>query len=155
MPPLATPGQRIGARLIDVVINLAIGFVVAAIVVSSDESAGVGGFGGDVSAGTRALLSILSIAIGFVYEAVITALKGGTPGKLLLGLRVVDADRGSPVTFAQAIVRWAIPGVFGLIPVLGALVVFVVFIVSFVFLFTDARRQTVSDKVAKTVVVRK
>ena len=46
--------------------------------------------------------------------------------------------------------------VLGVIPILGilaSLANFLIVVVSFIFLFTDARRQTIWDKIAKTTVV--
>jgi uncharacterized RDD family membrane protein YckC len=40
-----------------------------------------------------------------VLDTVLTALRGVTPAKALLGLRVVDADSGAPIGFGRAILR--------------------------------------------------
>lgn len=143
--PLATPGSRIAARLIDVVIGVLVGSVLGGILGAS------GGY-------TRYNFGvvILGIAVSFLLEAGLTATQGGSVGKLMLGLRVANASDGSsPVSWGPASIRWAIPGVFGLIPVLGWLASFVLFIASLVLLFSDPLRQTVSDKVARTLVLAK
>ena len=91
-----------------------------------------------------------------VWDAVLTKQFGGTPGKLVLGMRVVRADNGDRVEWSHAIIRWAVPGALALvpIPVLPGLVNFVIFIVSLVFIFTKPLRQAVWDLVAKTLVVK-
>lgn len=147
--PLASPGMRIAARLIEIVLGFIVTAILAAIFISSG-GAGLGGVGGKYNIG----VTLLTLAFGWVIEAGLTATKGGSLGKLILGMRVVNANDGStPVSWATASIRWAVPGAFSLVPLLGGLVAFVVFIVSLVFLFSDKLRQTVSDKVAKTLVV--
>jgi hypothetical protein len=50
-----------------------------------------------------------------VYFTAPTALLGGTPGQLLVGLRVVDVDSGRTPSLGQAALRWFVlagPGVF-------------------------------------------
>ena len=149
---LAQPWMRILARLLDSIIVLVISTPIgAAIILSGDDSAGFGGFGGDISAAKSWALSIVTLAIGFVYEAVITKWKGGTPMKLAFGMRVVRTD-GAPVGWSESILRWIL-AVLTLIPGLGAIAGFIIWIISLVFLFTDRLRQTVNDKIAKTIVI--
>lgn len=148
---LASAGMRIGARLIEFVIGIVVGLIFYAIIAGSGNG-GVGGLGGKYNAGSV----LLSLAFGWAIEAGLTATKGGSIGKLILGLRVVNASDGTtPVSWLTATIRWAIPGAFSLVPILGGIAGIVVWIVSIVFLFTDKLRQTVSDKVAKTLVVVK
>ncbi len=155
-PDLASAGKRIGARFLDAVImGIVSGVVIAPIILSEGESAGFGGIGadGDVSTGKLLFISLFSLAVGFVYEAVITKVAGGTPMKLAFGMKVVRADDGGPLEWSHAVLRWLVPSIFGLIPVVGGIISFVLFIVSLILLFTDSLRQTISDKVAKTVVI--
>lgn len=151
---LATPGMRILARFLDgLILLIASGVIGAAIVLSDGDSAGFAGFGGDLTAGERFSLAVFGLVVGFLYEALITKMAGGTPMKLALGLRVVRAADGQPVGWNESLLRWGVVAVIGLIPGLGGLAGLVIGIVSLVFLFTDKLRQTVSDKVAKTLVV--
>ena len=75
--------------------------------------------------------------------------------KLAFGMRVVRADTGADVEWSHAIMRWAIPGAFGLIPIpfLPDLASLIVVIVSLVFIFSKPLRQAVWDQFAKTLVV--
>ncbi len=150
--PLAPAGIRIGARLLDLIILGIIGAIIASFVGAG--SIATGQRADDVSGGKYFLAVLLSLAVGFVYEAVCTSKIGGTPMKKVLGLRVVDASSGAQLPLQQSAIRWAIPGAFSIIPIIGALAGFVIVLVSLVFLFTDKLRQTVSDKVAKTVVLK-
>lgn len=66
----------------------------------------------------------------------------GTPGKLLLDCKVVDATSGEPVGWVQALTRY-IAYFISLIP-LG---------LGFFWIIWDKRKQGFHDKIAKTVVV--
>jgi uncharacterized RDD family membrane protein YckC len=150
---LALPWMRILARFLDVIILGAIDTALgAAIILSGDDSAGFGGFGGDISAGKRFSIGLIGLVVGFVYEAVVTKLKGGTLMKLAFGMRVVQTD-GAPITWSESIIRWGFLALIGVVPILGPIAAFIIWIISIVFLFTDRLRQTVSDKVAKTMVI--
>jgi uncharacterized RDD family membrane protein YckC len=155
--PLAEAWMRIVARFLDgVILAVVFGTIFAAIILSGDDSAGFGGFGGDASFGKMYLIGLFGVAVGFVWDAVLTKLYGGTPMKLAFGMKVVRADNGGPVEWSHAITRWAIPGAFSLlpIPILPGLVNLVILIVSLVFIFTKPLRQAVWDQVAKTLVVK-
>jgi uncharacterized RDD family membrane protein YckC len=139
---LATAGQRVGARLIDAVISIAIAIPVFAAIFGS----GLGEFNFGVL--------LLGIAFSFAYEAAMVALKGGSLGKLILGLAVVRQDTGeTPPGWEPAIMRW-IPSLVGNIPVIGFLISLVVFVLSLFWLFNDPKRQTVYDRIAKTMVIQ-
>jgi hypothetical protein len=53
------------------------------------------------------------------YFTLPTALVGGTPGQLVLGLRVVDAVSGDKLSLRRAVVRWSVMAVPGM--ALGAI----------------------------------
>lgn len=128
--PLADPGTRIVARLID----MAIGFVAALLI------AAVVGFR------TQIGLQVFLGLAGVVYELAFTALKGGTPGKLIMGIGVQTTDGTFPPGWGPAVIRWVVTA----IPCIGA----IVWIISLVFLFTDDQHRTVGDKAANTLVVK-
>jgi uncharacterized RDD family membrane protein YckC len=154
--PLAAPTTRVAARLLDSVILWTVTLLIAAAIVGNDDSARFGGLAGDADFTERYLLALLGVTIGFMYDAVPTKRYGGSPMKLAFGLRVVRADNGGRAEWSHAVVRWAIPGAFALIPmpmVTGLLSVVVV-AVSLVYIFTKPLRQAVWDQVAKTVVVK-
>lgn len=136
---LAEPSQRIVARLIDFVI----GFVIALILI------GILGIDGVQSVG----FLLVGAVVGIAYEVVMVALKGGTVGKLIMGIGVQTHSGTYPPGWQPAFMRW-LPSVVGYIPVIGGLIGLVIFILSLVWLFKDPRRQTVYDKVAKTYVVK-
>ena len=152
---LASPGQRIGARVIDWIIWLVVSAVLAALFGAGMVTTG----GDDVNVGASIAAGLVGAAIVTAYEVVMVSTRGATLGKMALNLKVVEED-GSPATTRDALLRMAIyiaSAVLGVIPVLGILAsiaTFVIAIVSLVFLFTDDRKQAVWDKVAHTIVVR-
>jgi uncharacterized RDD family membrane protein YckC len=85
--------------------------------------------------------------ISYVAPAVATILfwwmKQATPGKMMLSLRIVDANSGEPISMGQAVGRY-----FGYIPsilILG---------LGFIWVAFDARKQGWHDKIAGVVVIR-
>jgi uncharacterized RDD family membrane protein YckC len=148
--------KRILARFLDwLIVTLVFGSILSGLILNDDDGAGIAGVGGDASFGKLYLISLLSAVVWFVWDAVCTKQFGGTPMKLAFGMRVVQQGSGEPVQWGHAIIRWAVPGALSLVPFLGGLVVFVVFIVSLVFVLTKPLRQAVWDLAAKTIVVER
>lgn len=85
--------------------------------------------------------------ISWVAPAVATVLfwrfREATPGKMMLSLRVVDADTGETLTTLQAVVRYVTYILSALPLCLG-----------FIWAAFDARKQGWHDHIAKSVVVR-
>ena len=145
---IASPWARLGARLLDAIVWIVIALVFAAIVGNGTSELGTDASGRGWFAGVLSTLVIMAYEVGFV------ATKGGTPGKLALGLRVASAEtRAVPVDSRSAVMRY-VPNLVGIIPVIGTLISFIIGIVSVVLIFTDSQRQTVWDKLAHTVVIR-
>ena len=152
---LASPGARLGARIIDIVIMvvaaLVIFFVVLAQAVglSSDDSTvtdeeAAALFGG------LALATLAFAVAGALYEVTMIALKGQTLGKMATSIRVVRADNGLVPGWGKSIGRWIIPAVLGFIPFVGWLLSLLVYIS----LTWDRARQGWHDKAAATLVVK-
>lgn len=148
-------GRRIAAFLVD----LAIPVLVAIAAIAIGTAAGVGGgagdlmdFGRDLSAereadwGALQILAVLSVGAAWLWWiaglAVTEWRYGRTPGKALLGLRVVT-ESGIAPTFGQAVVR-SLTRVFS-----GPLQ-----IIDWAWALFDERRQRALDKLARTLVVR-
>ena len=66
----------------------------------------------------------------------------GTPGKLLLGCQVLDADSGAPVSAQQPVLRY-----------LGYYVSMLTLMLGFFWIAWDKRKQGFHDKIANTVVL--
>ncbi|MBT2866291.1 RDD family protein [Chromobacterium violaceum] len=83
------------------------------------------------------LLPAVAIILFWIY-------KSATPGKMMLGARVVDADTGAPLKPGQAALRY-----------LGYFVATIPFGLGLLWVGIDARKQGWHDKLARTVVVRR
>jgi uncharacterized RDD family membrane protein YckC len=90
---------------------------------------------------------VVIFGISLLNDVLLTAIAGGTVGKLLLGTRVVRLEDWRPVGAGTAMRRWAAMTVMNLIPFLG--------LVDPLFIFSGEMRQTLHDRFAETVVVRR
>lgn len=109
----ASVGSRLLANLIDAVIITVPSTVVVVLVLvlsSISDSAGL----------VASLLYLLLLAAVLAY-AVLYNGRGGTIGKRLMGVRVVDVDTGAWIGPARAFVRWLVLGVEALPCYLGYL----------------------------------
>lgn len=95
-----------------------------------------------------AVLSAVTFGIGWLIWACITASEGRTPGKKLMGMQVVDATSGQPMTwgsyvFMRGLVGGTVQGLAGMVT-LGILHLMPLW---------DARNQSIAAKVSNSVVV--
>ena len=81
-------------------------------------------------------------AVLFAFTIFMWQTRGGTPGKLLLGLRVVDATTLGPMTTPQALGRY-----------LAYLVSMLPLCLGFIWVVLDRRHQAWHDKLAGTLVI--
>ena len=147
---LGSAGRRIGARSIDLAIWFAIWIGFLLLIVPSDD---------DTSASYLQLLVLgLWTTAGIAaYEIGCVAAAGATLGKMLFGLRVVSED-GSPAGFSGAAMRMVF---FIVLSVLSAaiwipsllMLVAAGFAINAV--MNHERRQTLWDKQAKTIVIKR
>lgn len=91
----------------------------------------------------RLVRLLLVLGISLTLLSVCTARLGGTPGKILLGLQVIDATSQHWLTPRRALVRilLSIPVIFS---VLGVLM-----------MFLDGQRRTFHDRALNTLVIAK
>ena len=85
--------------------------------------------------------SVIVILFSAVYYIFFWTLVGRTPGKLLLGLRVVSRS-GRPITFWQALRRYV-----------GYYISAIALYIGYMWILIDNRRQGWHDKIADTFVV--
>ena len=88
------------------------------------------------------LYLIASFLAGMTYFTWFHGISGKTPGKMLLGLRVIQAS-GDPMTLGIAFLRWV-----------GYLISGPVLFLGFLWIAFDGRKQGWHDKIAATVVIR-
>ncbi len=128
---LAGVGPRFLAQVIDLfwLIPLSILLEVAAEFVN----------GGEMSRGGEAMASVIGALIVLLFWVE----RQGTPGKLALGLRIVDARDGGPVPVGRLALRY-----------IGYLVSALPLGLGYLWAIWDPRRQSWHDKMGGTVVVK-
>ncbi|MEU8834646.1 MULTISPECIES: RDD family protein [Streptomyces] len=156
MPPLAEPGKRILARLIDfLIISIPLYLISLPFggAVDMSDNNGNGESAGDVFTqtynGHQLVWSLIALVIYVAYDTYFTHKDGRTIGKRLLKLRVAMLNDGrvpdTSASFLRAVVLW-LPALL-CCPCLW-------WLINIVLMFTDKPyRQGLHDKAAKTVVV--
>lgn len=102
-------------------------------------------------------LSAIIAVSALIYETVLTSLFGGTLGKLMVGIRVRLRDEPGNPGWGPSAVRalvWNGPGLLSLVPVIGNLTG-IFNLLNGLWPLWDDKKQSISDKVAKTNVVRR
>ena len=161
MDTTAVMGKRIGAYVIDAVIGLIITIVMFFSLADSfdtpfdpcgEDSSPALCFYNDgtvifAEGGDAAAVFGSSFAAWFIMHAVISSLAGGSPGKLMVGLRVVDQETGQRASWGKNIARtllWIVDGQPLGLPLVG--------LISGV---ASKGHRRVGDMVAKTLVIDK
>jgi uncharacterized RDD family membrane protein YckC len=140
-PPLAGLGARFLAVLVDGLIGLVLVAPGSAISYGTlmanpnNPSVVVMAFGG-----------LLSMVLLFAYLAVVFVMwtQGQTPGKRLLGLRVLQLETGQPATFWRMALR----------DIIGKWLSGAICYLGYIWAFLDANKQGWHDKIAGTIVVK-
>ena len=83
------------------------------------------------------------------YYVGFTMFRGQTPGKMLVGTRVLVERSARTPGLGVSGLRWIVPGVFVFLPGVS-----VTFVVIYGWLLLDGSRRGLHDKAARTVVVR-
>lgn len=91
--------------------------------------------------GTDVLINYL---LPFVMVIAFWTYKAATPGKMLLGIKIIDAATGGKPSLGQWIGRY-----------FGYILSTIVFLLGYFWVIWDKRKQGWHDKLAKTVVVRR
>ena len=140
---LATVGQRAVGFVADVALAGAVlltpGMLLQGAVTPSDLGPGL----------TR-LIVVVAFVFLAIYEVVPTALWGRTPGKAIVGTRVVRIGDDRPPGWKRALLRWVLPALAYQIHVVG----WVVAILLRAVLVLDPLRRSVPDRLAGTIVLR-
>ncbi|MEU3252786.1 RDD family protein [Streptomyces sp. NPDC006997] len=163
MPRVASMGRRFGARLLDGVAFLVIYFVLgllglagsASAINDCDQPTGSAAYEACVEDGFGDLVAsmmvvfVIMAAIGLLYEWLLTALLGGTLGKLAVGIRVVNVNTGQKIGLGSSFIRWIIPIVGSFACGIGQLLVYLS-----PFWDKSGRQQGWHDKAASTMVIQ-
>ena len=110
------------------------GISFGSIVMTGDLPLGAGLF--------TAVYVVTTLLTGMIYFTWFHGTVGQTPGKMLFGLRVIQIS-GEKMTFGVAFLRWV-----------GYLVSGLVFLLGFIWIAFDGRKQGWHDKIAATLVIR-
>jgi uncharacterized RDD family membrane protein YckC len=86
--------------------------------------------------------------VAAVYYVGFTVSRGQTPGKMLIGTRVVVERTAEIPGLGPSSLRWVVPGVFVFLPGIS-----IIAMVIYGWLLFDSRRRGLHDKAARTVVV--
>jgi uncharacterized RDD family membrane protein YckC len=152
----ASMGMRLLARIIDgLIVGCPAGIVlgiVGAAMASSAASSGTAPSAG-FSIVTQLLYTVVIFGVYYAYEALMLGAKGQTLGKMMLGLKVVDAQTGQVGGFGPAAIRAAVLPLPGIVPCgIGALWNLVCALSPF-FDSSSGMQQGFHDKAAKTRVI--
>lgn len=133
--PLASWGTRVVATLIDAAIStvvVIVGFILAAILGAISTTLGIL-FG--------LVVYLVAIGAGF-YFTYMTGACGQSPGKKIMGIKVVSEETGQVIGGGMGVVR-------GLAHVVDS----IIFSIGYLFPLWDPKRQTLADKIMNTVVL--
>lgn len=150
---LASVGQRALARIIDGLIAGAAGGIIGAIlgVIIFAAAASGSETGSILTFGVSFVVILLIAIIGLAYETLMLTFYGATLGKMVMKIKVVSVETGENPQLLNALLRFALPGVMGLIPIVGGFAALTCWLSP---LFdSSGRQQGWHDKVAKTVVI--
>ena len=154
---LASPGVRLVAWLIDVmiyfaitVVALIIGIAIAGVGFSDLTNLDAGFFLGAVA--VVVVLTLLALLVMFIVQMVLLATRGQTIGKIIMKIKIVDAQTGQHPGWARlillrTIVNSIIISVLNVLPGAGG----AYFLVDSLFIFR-ADHRTIHDFIAGTRV---
>jgi uncharacterized RDD family membrane protein YckC len=137
---LAEPWRRLVGFVIDWMILVMIALILVS-VLRIDLGAG------DALRLPTSVRIVQGLVAGAYYIG-FTVSRGQTPGKMLIGTRVVMERTGQIPGLRPSAIRWVVPGLFAFLPGVS-----VVAAVIYAWLLFDSRRRGLHDKAAKTVVV--
>ncbi|RCV54226.1 RDD family protein [Marinitenerispora sediminis] len=163
---LAEWWQRLVARIIDTIIVGIPYVIVLAVVLFAFAGTAATDYGtetygaqpsGDLTLGARVIGAVVGFVIAVVYEALMLAAFGRTVGKMVMRLQVVPITGPAPrLPMSAAVLRaltWYLPAFLNWIPYIGWLISLVPVLNGLWPLWDKPNRQSLNDKVAKTVVV--
>lgn len=135
--PIATLGVRTFGAIVDILVIVVVWSAFGLAFGQAPET-GVG-------FKLEGLPAMLSFAGMFAYFAATEAVWGATPGKMLVGMRVVNEEDGAVIGWHRSLVR-------NLLRVVDVLPAF--YLAGFFFAVTSPRTQRLGDRIARTVVIR-
>lgn len=102
---------------------------------------GIIGWGLAFATGVTSMTYVAQLA-SVVLVVYLDGIKGGTPGKLILGMRIVN-EQGNYIGIPMAILRY-----------IGKIVSAIILGIGYLMIAWDSKKQGLHDKIAKTFVVK-
>lgn len=132
---LASPGKRLGAYFLDILVPfIALFIMLGAVGAGASTKSDAGG-------GAGVLIGIV-LFLGYAVWALMLFASGTTPGKKMLGMRVIK-ENGQNAGFGAMLIReW-----------IGKLISGMIFSLGFLWILFDRDRQGWHDKLVSTYVV--
>jgi uncharacterized RDD family membrane protein YckC len=149
---LAEPGRRIVGRIIDWLIMAVVLVPLYLLMVAGSTTAGRSGASDGLFLGGFFAFMLAATVGQVMYEVAFVAIKGQTPGKMIMKVKVVRESDGQIPGWGPAFMRW-LPSLVGIVPCIGGLLQLGLMIWALVNLFSNPKRQTPFDLAAKTVVI--
>jgi uncharacterized RDD family membrane protein YckC len=141
-PVYGTFWQRLGAMILDGLILAVPQYIIKAITGAGDYYTDIVQTGHIRSA--TIISGFISVLIGWLYMALMeSSLQQASVGKLAVGLKVTDIA-GNRISFARATGRH-----------FGKIVSIIIIFIGYFMMLWDDRNQTLHDKMAGTLVVKK
>jgi uncharacterized RDD family membrane protein YckC len=100
------------------------------------------GIHGEIRTLIAAIGAILAAGGAIVYFVFFWSVSGQTPGNRMLGIRVVDARTGEPISGRRAALR-----------VVGLVLAAIPLCAGFLMILVDRQRRGLQDRIARTVVI--
>jgi uncharacterized RDD family membrane protein YckC len=140
--PLASWGRRAAAFLVDAAVFIAAIVPVIVWAASTEDPAT-----GEIEDGPALLLGLEILFLPSLYHWLMLGIWGATLGKMALGIAVRRGEDAAPIGMARALGRVASAFLLGILtlPIL----------LSYLWPLWDQRNQTLHDKMANTIVVRR
>jgi len=151
---VATLGSRALARLIDSVILYILVWILWAVILGGASAAVTNDDGTVSDAAAGGILGalfgafVITIVLTIAYEVVLTAIKGQTVGKMIMGIKVVRSRDGQLPGFGPSFMRWLLPIIGYAVCYVGAILVYLAPLFD-----SSGRVQGWHDKAANTLVI--
>lgn len=148
-----TLGYRILAVVIDVVITVLVAVAIAIPLVAADvidETADA------TAGGSFGIGAILAALVSIAIQMAFIAMAGGTPGKLLVGLRITEADGSTTPPSWEHAARRVVPiAILTNLPLIGWISAIIIVIFCIIWISNDPERRSPYDRIGDTRVVFK
>ena len=145
-PPYAGFLRRLFAVIIDDIFISIISFVISLPfgLVNMLILSGNSGMEFPIMMTLNIISQITLIAFAVIYPVYFIAKKGATPGKMILGIKVIRKDATGEIGYTNAFLRESI----------GKFISGIAFGLGYITMVKDPYKQTWHDKLAKTIVIR-